>query len=837
MDHQEVRHESKSDPRATRCRRFPELRVIDDEDASASTGAEAKMRHHWRQSQRIGGLLELPWSGWLFVYVYVFFIFFFGRCAALETLITMYGGPDAYTSSVKAAVVGLGFLEDFACTTYFACALWLFDTLKRRVEQKNGASTTRMADVVTFAGSWLLLFVLVAPFAADMLLVLNREMRFTFDVIAAMIRERDHLSKAPLEPEEAQRSYVAAALVVLGTTLFATVRVRAGWTDLSRWNPSQELVLDPTSVRQRTLKLNDKDSVKTAKYEALALEDGVGATSKDDGGVAFCSKRFVSREILQHRGGIIIFLGLVILPAAVLAVSRACSPLVAFSALNTPLNELLGKAFSPTQKESALRNVADVETFIHPTEKHQLFASDSLYRRTTGFTGDLAFNISTSDDNPPNVLVVGVESFRYQDSRYLVGDEDPSKLFNGAKNMTVTPNFDRWAKRGIAIRNMWSSLPTSRSIESLLFAQIPYDSTVKTGTSGGWTDTKLFGLPQLFTAKGYETFFTTGCGTTFDGWDSFFPAHGYETVWSNVEMMELAKNEMNITKDQWFGPEHRGFQWGVHDDVSFKFLGDLLVNKTKEQSERMANGEKKKPLFLTHYTISSHTPFDSSPTWYAETEKPDFSPLYKGKSREADIQRYVDLRYFTDMELGRFLDRMSAEGVLNDTIVVIMGDHGQAPEADLWNIHEDSVRRVASAIIAEGRLGNATGLVIDDAAEQYDILNTLADMTGVPEGGFLQHGVGRSLKRKIPFGTRVVFANDPGYKMSIVRGHQRLRYDSVMDSMFLHDIEADHYITTDLFPELAPEEQAEWASWRDYGRKITAYYKKLWDEKCFAINC
>ncbi|KAG3200816.1 hypothetical protein PC128_g4312 [Phytophthora cactorum] len=384
---------------------------------------------------------------------------------------------------------------------------------------------------------------------------------------------------------------------------------------------------------------------------------------------------------------------------------------------------------------------------------------------------------------------------------------------------------------------MWSSLPTSRFVESLLFAQIPYDSTVKTGTSGGWTDTKLFGLPQLFTAKGYETFFTTGCGTTFDGWDSFFSAHGYDTVWSNLKMIELANKELGITRDQWFGPEHRGFQWGVHDDISFKFLGDLLVNKTKVQREMMASGEDKTPLFLTDYTISSHVPFDSSPTWYAEMEKPDFSALYEGKNHERAIKRYLDLRYFTDMELGKFLDRMAAEGILNDTIVVIVGDHGQAPEADLWNIHEDSVRRVASAIIAEGRLGDAVGLVIDDAAEQYDILNTLADITGVPEGGFVQHGVGRSLKRKVPFGERVVFANDPGYKMSIVRGYQRLRYDGVLDSMFVHDTEADHYIERDLFPELPPKEQAEWKRWRDYGRKITAYYKKRWDEKCFLADC
>ncbi|KAG1689808.1 hypothetical protein DVH05_002013 [Phytophthora capsici] len=138
------------------------------------------------------------------------------------------------------------------------------------------------------------------------------------------------------------------------------------------------------------------------------------------------------------------------------------------------------------------------------------------------------------------------------------------------------------------------------------------------------------------------------------------------------------------------------------------------------------------------------------------------------------------------------MDRMETEGVLNDTIVVIVGDHGQAPEADVTNTHEESVTRVAGAIIAEGRLGESAGLVIEDAVEQYDMLNTLTDITGLPNGGFLQTGVGRSLKRKVPFGERVVFSNDPSRKMSIVRGHQRLRYDPVTASMMLHDTENDH---------------------------------------------
>ncbi|EGZ25205.1 hypothetical protein PHYSODRAFT_326264 [Phytophthora sojae] len=465
--------------------------------------------------------------------------------------------------------------------------------------------------------------------------------------------------------------------------------------------------------------------------------------------------------------------------------------------MNATLNELFGHAFQPAPTDTTFSTVKGdkpwAETYIHPTEKYELFGDDSLYRRTTGFQGDLAFDVNISNENPPNVLVIAVESFRYQDSRYLVGEEDPSNLFKGT-NMTITPNFDRWAKRGVALRNMWSSTPTSRSLESLLFAQIPYDSTVKTGITGGRKETKLSGLPQLFKAKGYETFFTTGCPTRFENWDVFLPTHGFETVLESKEMKLLAESKLGIPRGDWSGKARRGFKWGVHDDINLQLLGEMFIDKTREQRERVARGLPKRPLFTTHYTISSHAPFKARPAWYAKADKPDFSAFYKGQKHSTMIKNYLEMRYFTDMQLG---------------------DHGQAPEADVTNTHEESVTRVAGAIIAEGRLGEAAGLVIEDAVDHYDILNTLADITGLPEGG-----------------------NDPSRKMAIVRGHQRLRYDQVTASMSLHDTERDHSMNVDMFPSLPAEEQAEWENWREYGRRVTAYFKQRLDGNCLlAVNC
>ncbi|GMF27876.1 unnamed protein product [Phytophthora lilii] len=837
--------------------RYPVSADVNDEDINLDDAPETKGSRRWRRDSRdvfkIADLLALPWIGWFFVYAFALFCFSVSRCIALKALVTMYGSPRDYTSGFKFAALTLGFMEDFVCVTYLACGLWLFDIFKavamEWLRPRTHKIMLRVAGAIsTFAASWIVYVITMAPFAADLLLVINRDMRFTLDLVATLIRKRHHLGAAPISTEEIQRGYLTAGMLTSAATVFALVRTCASWADLTQWNPTH-LVMTAEGFSGRLGTFAAKKDTKGAKYVELALEEGAEiSTSEDTSSSETIDKLSAANEDTYRKlvfnyaiQATVILMGLVAVPVAVIAVRCACSPLVAYSALNATLNELLGHALQPAPTKATFSYVNGdlpwVEMFIHPTERHKLFGDDSLYRLTTGFRGDLAFDVKVTDENPPNVLVIGVESFRFRDSRYMVGKDDPSNLFKDT-DLTITPNFDRWAKRGVALRNLWTSNPTSRSLESVLFAQIPYDSAVKTGITGGREDTELAGLPQLFAAKGYETFFSTGSSIDLDNWNVFLPSHGFDTVWDNKKMVEIAEAEFNISHQDWSAPERRGFRWGVHDDLSFEILGDLLVNKTNNQSEQVANGVAKTPLFITHYTITSHAPFESWPTWYEMSEKPDFSALYEGERHAKEIQRYLEARYFTDMELGRFLDRMSSEGILDDTIVVIVGDHGTAPEVDVIYTEEESVTRVPGVIIAEGRLGKYAGLVIEDAAEHYDILNTLADITGVPDGGFVQNGVGRSLKRKATFGERAVFSNVPGHKMSVVRGHERLRYDSVIDSMSLHNTESDHGMLEDLFPELPPEKQAEWEAWRDNGRRISAYYTKRWDENCLlAVNC
>ncbi|KUF93649.1 voltage-gated potassium channel subunit beta [Phytophthora nicotianae] len=709
------------------------------------------------------------WLGWAFVYASVLLFCFVSRCVALTALIKMYGTGKDCTFSAKTAALCVGILEDFVCATYFACVIWLIDILLQKFARYVDSIETPTSNKLK--SIMLKIFV----FASSWMLFVAAVGPVAADLLLVRLREVRFTFQVISSDENSvidgmtSKEMKDVCMTVTTTAIVAALfAILRTFTSWPKLSRWNPIHAIVTLVNRR----------KEQRFQSVSTKSSSGGAEYDD-----------NEEIM-------------------LELDESGKN----SGISTPSN---------------LSFCALATDAPYPSSKHQE-SKDVLYRR-----GELAFDVDVTADNPPNVLVIVVESFRYHDSRYLVGDDDPSNLFKGS-NTTITPNFDKWAKRGVAFTNFWSSWRTSRSVESLLFAQLPYDDVEDSGMTGGKTNVELAGLPQLFKAKGYEPFFTTGCQTEYDDWNSFLPSHGFDTVWSRDEMMKIAEHDLNISSDDWYGDAHRGLYWGVHDDLSFQILGDLLINKTQEQRERAARGEAKKPLFLTHYTISSHIPFQERPQWYAEAEKPDFSALYDGEEYTYLVKDYLEMRYFTDMELGKFMDRMAEEGILNDTIVIISGDHGQAPEYgyDKPEVRALSATRVAGALIAEGRLGEFVGLKFDDAAEQYDILNTLADITGIPEEGFLQDGVGRSLKRKVEFGERVVFSNNPSHKLSVVRGNKRLQYDRHSNEVLLHDTHTDHDMKKDQFPTLNSDEQDKWFTWRKNGRWLNSYYTTRWDNKC-----
>jgi membrane-anchored protein YejM (alkaline phosphatase superfamily) len=137
------------------------------------------------------------------------------------------------------------------------------------------------------------------------------------------------------------------------------------------------------------------------------------------------------------------------------------------------------------------------------------------------------------------------------------------------------------------------------------------------------------------------------------------------------------------------------------------------------------------------------------------------------------------LMSYSDRELGTLIEGMRSDGVLNNTILFITGDHGfDLNKGEVT--HDIAKERVTERwvhvpllVLAEGRLGRHKGTVVDIPAGHIDLMATIADMVGVPEGGFFQSGIGRSLLRDEESPKRV-FTNIGNCYTAVLESHYKI---------------------------------------------------------------
>ncbi|GMF46452.1 unnamed protein product [Phytophthora fragariaefolia] len=237
-------------------------------------------------------------------------------------------------------------------------AMWKCSALVR-----CSCMTSQMAgNMVTFTVSWFLFLTVTAPFVADLLLVHIRGMRFTFEAIT---EQKDDTEATRISREE---GYLSAAVLIIVAKVFAIIRTKASWAKLTCWDPTKaaaNLILSQvnSTTSKSTLpskigaKVTDKTLVKSSSYVEISLNDDTTDTfetseCENEEGEALLSSSKTDPKLKWRRLGIrlaVVSFVLVIFPAIVVALSRASSPLIAYAALNTSLDEMLANTLRPTQ--------------------------------------------------------------------------------------------------------------------------------------------------------------------------------------------------------------------------------------------------------------------------------------------------------------------------------------------------------------------------------------------------------------------------------------------------------------------------------------------------------
>lgn len=224
-----------------------------------------------------------------------------------------------------------------------------------------------------------------------------------------------------------------------------------------------------------------------------------------------------------------------------------------------------------------------------------------------------------------------------------------NRSFNGVE---VTPTLNRLASEGIYFDNYYSEVGVGTSSD----AEFTFSTSLMPSSNGtvfvNYFDRQYETIQKSFKKKGYYTF--SMHANTGDFWNrsTMHKNMGYDKFYS--------KSSFKI--DETIG-------LGLSDKSFFK----QVVPKIQEISK---NG---KPFYGTLITLSNHTPWSDlklmdeyDTTWKVEVDGQEVVRDYLSGTTLGDYFRSV---HYMDQAFEQFINDMDAAGLLDNTVIVIYGDH------------------------------------------------------------------------------------------------------------------------------------------------------------------
>ena len=299
-----------------------------------------------------------------------------------------------------------------------------------------------------------------------------------------------------------------------------------------------------------------------------------------------------------------------------------------------------------------------------------------------------------------NLLVIQVESLE----NFVIGQS--------IDGQEITPTLNKLVKNSLYFDEYYTQINEGTSSDADLLTNTSVYPVRKGSTFFRFPYATYNSLPDLFNKKGYTT-------------TAIHPDNGEYWNW-----LEALKN--------------MGFQNCI-DAKSFNmdeiiFLG-LSDGSFLHQVKPMII-EQKQPFYTFMITMTSHSPFE-----LPERHKQLKLPSYLADTKLGGFFQCIK---YTDYYLGIFLDELDKAGILDNTVVVIQGDHTSVhkyfndqiksiePSQDWWL---DNDYRIPLIIYEKGQ----TPEKISTVGGQVDLMPTLAYLFGFDKEEYQHTVFGRNL--------------------------------------------------------------------------------------------
>lgn len=279
-----------------------------------------------------------------------------------------------------------------------------------------------------------------------------------------------------------------------------------------------------------------------------------------------------------------------------------------------------------------------------------MFGYDKNYKEFRDYYNDKQAsqpNKYTNIFEGKNVLVIHAESIQ----QFTM-----ETSFNG---LEVTPNLNKMASEGIYFSNFYAQESVGTSSDS----EFTFNTSLLPATSGtvaiNYWDREYTTIQKLLKQKGYYTFSMHGNNCTFWNRNLLHQQFGYDKFYCYTNDYEI---------DETIG-------LGLSDKSFFKQSTKKIFDIDNNYDNWYGT-----LIMLTNHTpfsyIDGHTDYEVDYKYEKIDEETGEKVIASAPYLEGTVLgNYIKSVHYADEALGQLIDDMDSKGLLDNTVVVIYGDH------------------------------------------------------------------------------------------------------------------------------------------------------------------
>lgn len=332
-----------------------------------------------------------------------------------------------------------------------------------------------------------------------------------------------------------------------------------------------------------------------------------------------------------------------------------------------------------------------------------------------------------------NLLVIQVESMENFIINQKVGNQE------------ITPNLNRLLSNSFYFSNYHEQTYNGTTSDATFVSNTSMLPVLVGNNNFNYPYNDYNSLPKLLKKEGYNTYSLHGEKGTYWNWMTAEKHLGFDTC---LDITQFNSDEI------------------IGLGLSDRTMLSQAVEKIKKQ---------KQPFYSFMITLTSHSPF-TLPKDQVTINIPD---NLKGTKTGG----FIESIHYTDAMLGKFMQELDREGLLDNTVVAIYGDHEgihkffeeEVQKLNIQDSWKNNDRRVPLIIYSKG----LTGIEIDVNGGQIDFLPTISTLLGVDEKEYDDTALGRNL---LNTNKDYVVLTNRTYRGAVISEDEMKKYINVLNT-------------------------------------------------------